>query len=240
MSVLPFVLLAHNNHQYDSFFSSQFIKFLPEELSFHNRKPIQAFIKRLFDVLVCSLGFIIISPALLILAILIKLDSKGPIIFKQKRIGLNAKEFYMYKFRSMHVSSNSNEELLFEQYLDDNQSLFKLKDDPRVTKIGKFIRKYSLDEFPQLINVIKGEMSLVGPRPKLPEELPHFAKRNFSLFAATPGITGLWQTCGRSSVRDFDRVAAMDYHYYKKWNLLLDLYLLLKTIPAVISGDNAY
>lgn len=206
---------------------------IPKYMNIEIKKPIQAFFKRLFDLTVASIGLLYISPLFLVVAIAIKLESKGPVFFKQQRNGLNGKPFYMYKFRSM-VSDAENQENNIR-----TEVMFKQENDPRITKVGKFIRKYSIDELPQLINVIKGDMSLVGPRPLLTRDLPMFKPWHYTSLAIKPGITGLWQTHGRSSIKDHDIVVALDNHYIKNWNLALDLKLMLKTIPVVISGSNA-
>lgn len=203
------------------------------------RKPVQYFIKRFLDVSLSLIGLIMISPLLLLIAILVKIDSKGPIIYKQRRIGLNKKIFYMYKFRTMKVGAENEEDCIRKFHKEDNVIMFKIKNDPRITKIGKFLRKYSLDELPQLFNVLKGEMSLVGPRPRVEKDLAQFKNWHYIFFAAMPGITGMWQTNGRSAIKDFDKVVSFEYNYIKNWNLLLDFSILFKTIPVVISGANA-
>ncbi len=208
------------------------------KLNLQTQKPIQWFMKRFLDFSLTITGLIIISPFLLLIALMIKLDSKGPVLFKQKRIGLNGKEFYMYKFRSMVVDAEEK----LEELKDNNQTndvMFKMFDDPRITKAGKFLRKYSLDELPQLFNVLKGEMSLVGPRPPLPREIKKYEKWHHIKFTTIPGLTGMWQVSGRAAIQEFDSVIELDYKYIKNWNLLLDLKLLLKTIPVVLSGKGA-
>lgn len=200
--------------------------------------PIQPKIKRVIDVILSLTSIIVFCPFFLLLIILIKLDSKGPAIFKQLRVGLKGKQFYMYKFRSMVEDAEEK----FEQVTDlnyTNSIMFKAKKDPRITKIGKFIRRYSLDELPQVFNVLKGEMSLVGPRPPLPHELKNYKHWHYVRFAKTPGLTGWWQVSGRSNIKDFDKVVSLDYEYIRNWNLLFDLKIILKTIPVVISGNGA-
>lgn len=217
---------------------NQLIKLLARHYD-QKRKPVQCFLKRTADILSSLIGLIIISPLLLLVAILIKIDSKGPIIYKQKRIGLNKKIFFMYKFRTMKDGAEKEEDNIRKINKEDNIIMFKIKNDPRITKIGKLLRKYSLDELPQLLNVLKGEMSLVGPRPRVEKDLNQFKNWHYIFFAAKPGITGMWQISGRSAIKDFDKVATLEYNYIKNWNLLLDLTILLKTIPVVISGKNA-
>lgn len=201
-------------------------------------KPVQESIKRIFDITLSLATIIILCPVLVLLIILIKLDSKGPAIFKQARVGLKGKQFYMYKFRSMVEDAEEK----FEHVKDLNHTnpiMFKAKKDPRITKIGKFIRRYSLDELPQVFNVLKGEMSLVGPRPPLPRELKNYKHWHYVRFAKTPGLTGWWQVSGRANIKDFDKVVSLDYEYIRNWNLLFDFKIILKTIPVVISGNGA-
>ena len=203
-----------------------------------NKNAYQAYAKRFLDLMLCIPGIIFLSPLFFIISLIIKLESSGPVIYKQKRLGLNGKEFYMYKFRSMYNSAERHEDAIRSKFDIDDQIMFKLDNDPRITKVGKFIRKYSIDELPQLINVIKGEMSLVGPRPRQPKDLQQFEKWHYIFFAAIPGITGMWQTSGRSSIKDFDTVVALESDYIRNWNFLLDLKILFKTIPVVLSGNN--
>lgn len=238
MSILPQLLQEESNRRLEKSIDKPELYLVPKELNIQKRKPIQAFVKRLIDLTFCLSGFILILPVLILIAIIIKIDSQGPVIFKQKRIGLNGKIFNMYKFRTMFDGADLQEEEIRAKFTPDNVVMFKLKEDYRVTKIGKVLRKYSLDEFPQLINVIKGEMSLVGPRPRVIKDLQYFNKWHYTFFAATPGITGLWQTSGRSSIKDFNTVVALENYYIKNWNLGFDFILLLKTIPVVLSGKN--
>jgi len=201
-------------------------------------KPINWCLKRVFDLSACIIGGLCILPALILVAIAIKLDSKGPVIFKQKRVGKHGKEFYMYKFRSM----TNDAELKLKELNCFNEvdgCMFKMNNDPRVTRVGRFIRKFSIDELPQIFNVIKGDMSLVGPRPPIRRELAEYNDWHFVRFGTLPGLTGMWQVSGRSSITDFDKVVMLDYKYIKNWNFLLDLKLLLKTIPVVITGNGA-
>lgn len=200
-------------------------------------KPFQWAIKRTVDVVASGLGLLMLTPFLLTVAAAIRLESPGSVIYKQKRIGLHGKEFSMYKFRSM--KQNADQEL--QKLLEKNQTgqgMFKMFDDPRVTRIGKFIRKYSIDELPQLLNVLKGDMSLVGPRPPIERELLHYKNWHYFRFATLPGLTGLWQVSGRSRIKDFDNVVKLDYQYINTWNLGLDVKLLLKTLPVVLGGKD--
>lgn len=201
-------------------------------------KPFQGKIKRIIDFSLSLAAIIVLSPLLLFVIIAIKADSKGPAIFKQERVGLNEKKFYMYKFRSMVIDAEEQFEKV-KKLNQTNSVMFKAKHDPRITKIGTFIRKYSIDELPQLINVLRGEMSLVGPRPPLPRELQHYKHWHHAKFLGKPGLTGLWQVSGRANIKDFDKVVALDYEYIRNWDILMDFVIILKTLSVVISADGA-
>lgn len=195
-------------------------------------------LKRLFDVTVSAVGLIFISPVLLVTAAAVKLDSPGPVIFKQKRVGKNGKTFDFYKFRSMVADA----ERLRAELAAANEAdgpVFKIRDDPRVTRVGRFIRKYSIDELPQLFNVIKGDMSLVGPRPPLPSEVEEYGNIEWRRLEVIPGITGLWQVSGRSEI-SFHKWMELDIYYIENWSFWLDLKILLQTIPVVLLGKGAY
>jgi undecaprenyl-phosphate galactose phosphotransferase len=187
---------------------------------------------------------VILSPVFLIIAIAIKIESKGPVIFKHLRLGYNEKEFYCYKFRSMSENANENLKNLIQNSAEQHEAFLKLEDDSRVTKIGKFIRKYSLDELPQLINVLKGEMSIVGPRPIVRLELEQIKKiyHNYSygkMFKVLPGITGLWQVSGRSLLSDEKRLE-LEIYYVDNWSLNFDIKILIKTVFVVLFHKGAY
>lgn len=204
------------------------------------------FLKRLTDMAGAALGIIICSPVMLLTAIMIKLDTKGPILADTPmRVGKNGNLFKMYKFRSMvvgaHAMLQKNPELL-KQY---KQNSYKIHNDPRITKVGKFIRKFSIDELPQLFNILKGDMSLVGPRAYYPFELEEQQKKYPQttqfvkiILCAKPGLTGVWQISGRSEI-NFDKRVEIDATYVKKRSAVYDILLLLKTIPAVITGRGA-
>ena len=195
-------------------------------------------LKRLMDIIGASLGLIIASPIMLIVAILIKLeDPKGPIFFSQVRNGAYPTTFKMYKFRSMYIDA---EERLQELMHLNEQSgpAFKIKDDPRITKVGKFIRKTSLDELPQLFNVLKGDMSLVGPRPAIPREVEQYTDYQKQRLFVKPGLTCIWQVSGRNNI-GFDEWVELDIEYIKTRNLWLDIKLILMTIPAMLGDENA-
>ena len=194
--------------------------------------------KRITDVTVAFILLILFLPIIPIVAILIKLDSPGPILFKQKRVGKDGKIFDFYKFRSMvHGAEKIIGSLRPLSGVDG--PIFKLKDDPRVTRVGRFLRRSSLDELPQLINVLKGDMSIVGPRPNLPSEVAHYLPWQKKRLEVTPGITCLWQIAGRSHI-GFNEWMRLDLEYIKKRSYVTDLKIMLKTIPAVIARKGAY
>ncbi len=195
--------------------------------------------KRGLDVVLSLTGLILLAPLLLVLAALVKSTSAGPVFYPWKVLGRRARPFVGYKFRTMVP----NAEALKRELLAHNQMsgpVFKMRDDPRITPIGRWLRKFSLDELPQLWNVLRGDMSLVGPRPPSAEEFADFVPWQRGKLAVTPGITCLWQVQGRSEIADFDRWAALDLEYIREWSLWLDLKLLLKTIPVVVRGHGAY
>lgn len=198
----------------------------------------QRALKRFVDILGAVIGLVVLSPLFLALAIAIKLDSPGPVIFKQTRVGRNRKEFTCYKFRSMYVDAEARLEALRERN-EASGPLFKIKDDPRRTRVGQFLRRTSLDELPQLWNVLRGEMSLIGPRPAIPSEVEAYEPWHLRRLEVAPGITGLWQVSGRSDLT-FDEMVLLDVYYIENWSPLLDLTILLRTIPTVLSGKGAY
>ena len=193
--------------------------------------------KRSLDIMASLVGLIILSPVVLVVAILIKLESKGPIIFSQKRIGLNGKEFKMYKFRSMVQNAEELKEKLQKQN-EMSGPMFKMKNDPRVTKVGKFIRKTSIDELPQLINVLKGDMSLVGPRPSLPKEVQNFEGWMLRRLDVKPGLTCYWQVSGRNNI-DFEDWMKLDIKYVEERSFWLDIKLIFKTVKVLFGDRNA-
>lgn len=195
------------------------------------------FIKRLLDILGSIVGIVLLSPIMIATAIAIKLDSKGPIFFSQERVGQSGKLFKMHKFRSMVIDA---EELL-DKLKDKNEMsgpMFKIKEDPRVTKVGKFIRKTSIDELPQFFNVLKGEMSLVGPRPNLQREVSQFTDYQKTKLLAKPGITCYWQVMGRNNI-DFDGWMELDIRYIEERNTWLDIKLIVKTFFVLFGDENA-
>lgn len=195
-------------------------------------------VKRAFDFVAATCGLIILSPLMLIIAALIKREDKGPVFYKQVRVGKNGKTFEMYKFRSMSVNADQ----LLKKLKDQNDvegPMFKMKDDPRVTKIGHFIRKHSLDELPQFLNVIKGDMSLVGPRPPLPSEVAEYSEYDKQRLYVMPGCTGLWQATERNEV-GFNEMIQLDITYIQKASFLFDLWIIWKTIEVVIKPNSSY
>ena len=195
-------------------------------------------IKRGFDVLASGLALILLSPLFLVLIILIKREDGGPAFYSQERIGKNEEPFKMWKFRSMIVNADQMVEQLEEQNEIDG-AMFKIKDDPRVTKIGHTIRKYSLDELPQLWNVLKGDMSLVGPRPPLPSEVEEYTDYDKQRLLVMPGCTGLWQATERNEA-DFDEMVWLDIVYINHSGIFEDLKLIIKTVGVVIHPNGAY
>ncbi|WP_291677251.1 sugar transferase [Clostridium sp.] len=194
-------------------------------------------IKRLIDVVCSFMGVIVLSPLFIIIAIIIKTNSKGPVFFSQKRVGKNGKEFDMYKFRSMVVNAEELKEKLAAKN-EMSGPMFKMKDDPRVTKVGKFIRKTSIDELPQLWNVLKGDMSLVGPRPSLPKEVAQFESWMYKRLEVKPGLTCYWQVSGRNNI-DFEDWMKLDIRYVEERSLFVDIKLILKTIFVLFGDKNA-
>ena len=199
------------------------------------------YFKRALDIAISSVALVVLSPVFLATSIAIKLDSKGPVIYKQKRIGKDGKLFKLYKFRSMKQDADK---ILFDMLENDKDIAEeyrlnkKLKDDPRITKVGKFIRRTSIDELPQLLNVFKGEMSLVGPRPYLPREMDDMGDYYDTIIESKPGITGLWQVSGRSNTT-FESRLEFDEQYNEEKGFFYDMGLLFKTVGSVVKGDGA-
>lgn len=196
------------------------------------------FIKRIMDIVLSTIGLILCIPLFIVVAIAIKLDSPGPVIFKQERVGKDGKKFVMYKFRTMVV----NAEDLLDKLIDKNEAtgpVFKIREDPRITKVGKWLRRTSIDELPQLWNVLKGDMSLVGPRPPLEREVIQYDSYQQQRLLVKPGITCYWQVNGRSNV-SFDEWVELDLKYIREQSLWTDIKLLFKTVGAVLRKDGAY
>jgi lipopolysaccharide/colanic/teichoic acid biosynthesis glycosyltransferase len=200
--------------------------------------PWKLFVKRCIDVVGGVVLLLVVLPLLLVTAAAVLVTSRGPVLFLHERIGRDGRPFRMLKFRSMRVGAHEDR----GEILHLNQAtgpVFKIAEDPRITSVGRVIRKLSIDELPQLLNVLRGDMSLVGPRPPLPEEYATYSERERGRLAVTPGITCIWQVSGRSDL-DFETWVEMDLEYIDSWTIRKDLTLLLKTIPAVVSGRGAY
>ena len=216
---------------------------VPRQVYLHEeqikRNSTYLFFKKTFDLICAICGLIVLTPVFLVVAMIIKLeDPKGPIFFKQTRVGMNEKEFTMYKFRSM--VSDAEEKL--EALLSKNEvsgAMFKMKEDPRVTKIGRIIRKTSIDELPQLWNVVKGDMSLVGPRPPLPREVEEYTPYQKQRLLVTPGCTGLWQATVRNSV-GFEEMVELDLEYIINRNFIYDIKIICITVRKVLKNNDAY
>ncbi|MCP5093993.1 MAG: exopolysaccharide biosynthesis polyprenyl glycosylphosphotransferase [Chloroflexi bacterium] len=202
------------------------------------RTKLIANLKRFFDIVLTILILPIALPLMLPIVIVIKLDSPGSILYKQKRVGKWGKPFNCYKFRSMYIDADKLKQELMKKNEAD-EIVFKMKQDPRITPVGRYLRKLSLDELPQLFNVLKGEMSLVGPRPPVPEEVQYYTFDYLRRLNVIPGITGLQQISGRSDL-EFKRWIELDLQYIEEQSLRKDIEILIKTIPAVISGRGAY
>lgn len=194
--------------------------------------------KRTFDLVVSTVGLILISPILVLIAVAVKLSSSGPVIYRSVRPGMAGKPFYCFKFRTMREHAEQIQADL-ESLNEQTGALFKIRQDPRLTRVGRFLRRFSLDELPQLLNVIRGEMSLVGPRPLPLRDFNRLEDWHKKRYLVLPGITGLWQVSGRADL-DFDDLVRLDFLYLERWSLMLDLSILLKTIPAVLSRRGAF
>jgi exopolysaccharide biosynthesis polyprenyl glycosylphosphotransferase len=196
--------------------------------------------KRALDIAITSVAIVTITPLLLAVACAVKLTSRGPVLFRQRRVGRGGRLFWILKFRSMVVDAEAQRAEVVSRSVYSDQRLFKIVRDPRVTPIGEFLRASSLDELPQLWNVLKGEMSLVGPRPPLPSEVQLYADRHYARFQMKPGITGPWQVNGRNRITDFEKVVRLETEYMWQWSIGRDMGILLRTIPAVLKGDGAH
>ncbi|KRE10462.1 multidrug MFS transporter [Bacillus sp. Root239] len=210
-----------------------------ENLISGNESRFYIIMKRTVDISGAILGLVFLSWLFILVALLIKIeDPKGPVFFSQRRVGRNGEYFNMYKFRSMVADAEARLQELIK-YNETSGAMFKMKNDPRVTKIGRFIRKTSIDELPQLLNVLKGEMSLVGPRPPLPREVEEYTKYQFQRLLVTPGCTGLWQISGRSNI-GFEEMVELDISYIQSQTIISDLAIIAKTIGIMFSSKGAY
>jgi exopolysaccharide biosynthesis polyprenyl glycosylphosphotransferase len=200
--------------------------------------PFPIFLKQLLDRTVSALGIVLTAPLMPLVALAIKLDSRGPVLYSQVRCGLNGRHFTLYKLRTMVEGADGHLEEV--SHLNEVEGpAFKARRDPRVTSVGRWLRRFSLDELPQLVNVLRGDMSLVGPRPPLPEEVARYERWQRRRLSMKPGMTGLWQVSGRAGLDDFSRWTTIDLAYIDQWSLWLDLKILFKTIPAVLSTKGA-
>ncbi|MGA2449612.1 MAG: sugar transferase [Polyangiaceae bacterium] len=200
-------------------------------------KPVQLAIKRLFDIAASATALVLLSPLLIVVSVLIRLTSRGPLFFKQVRVGQHGRQFHMLKFRSMVA----NAEALKARLIAQNElagPVFKMRRDPRITSIGRFIRKFSIDELPQLVNVLRGEMSIVGPRPPIPSEVAKYEAWQRRRLSVRPGLTCVWQVSGRNEI-SFEEWMYLDMQYIDHWSLAQDFQLILKTVPVVLTGKGA-
>ena len=200
--------------------------------------PRQLFIKRLTDIVGAIVGLVFTAIAFIIFAPIIKIQSPGPVFYSQVRVGKNGRRFKLYKFRSMYLDADARKAELMEKNKMDG-FMFKMEDDPRIIPIGRFMRKYSIDELPQFFNILKGDMSLVGTRPPTEDEFVQYEAHHRARLGIKPGLTGMWQVSGRSNITDFEEVVALDTAYISNWNLSMDFRILLKTILVVLKGNGA-
>jgi lipopolysaccharide/colanic/teichoic acid biosynthesis glycosyltransferase len=194
--------------------------------------------KRAFDLLGSIVLLALLSPVLLVISLAIKLSSRGPVIYRSIRPGIGCRPFHCLKFRTMRVGADAAQDEL-EELNESDGALFKIRHDPRLTTVGRILRRFSLDELPQIVNVLRGEMSLVGPRPLPIRDFNKLEEWHKKRYLVLPGITGLWQVSGRSELNS-DELVRLDFLYLERWSILLDLSILLKTVPAVISRRGAY
>ena len=202
--------------------------------------PSQARVKRAVDVAGALTGLIVCAPLLAVLAVVVKLDSPGPVLFQQVRLGLLGEGFVMYKLRTMRHGAHRERDALEGMNESDDLRLFKIADDPRLTRFGRWMRRWSLDELPQLWNVLVGEMSLVGPRPNCEEDFPRYEPHHLRRLAVKPGLTGLWQVSGRNEIVSYEEVIRLDSEYVDTWSLALDFRIMARTLPAVINRRGAW
>ncbi|MBE5935400.1 MAG: sugar transferase [Lachnospiraceae bacterium] len=197
-------------------------------------------VKRVVDIVGSIVGIVLFSPVMIVTAVLVKCTSKGPIIFKQRRVGMNGRVFNMYKFRSMYVDAEERKKELMQNNEMESDLMFKMKDDPRVTKVGKVIRKLSIDELPQFFNVFIGDMSLVGTRPPTEEEVSKYSSHHWRRISIKPGITGMWQISGRSAITNFDQIVDLDTKYIDEWSVAMDFKVMAKTVGVLVRRSGAY
>ncbi len=210
------------------------------ELTAPNLKGWQVFVKRLLDMLVAGVGLVVLTPVLALVAAIVKLESPGPVFFTQVRVGRGGRRFRIIKFRTMVDGAEQRRDELLSRSLYSDGRLFKVRDDPRITRLGRWLRRTSIDELPQLVNVLRGEMSLVGPRPPLPSEVALYEEHHYARFDVKPGITGPWQVAGRNGVTSFEEVLGLERNYIRGWSVWADVRLLAKTIPVVVRMRGAF
>jgi exopolysaccharide biosynthesis polyprenyl glycosylphosphotransferase len=210
------------------------------ELTTPSLQAWQMAVKRCMDVIGATAGLLLLAPLFVLVALAIRLDSAGPIFFRQERVGHGGRLFRILKFRSMVRDAESRVDELRGRNLYQDSRLFKVINDPRVTRVGRVIRRTSIDELPQLVNVLLGHMSLVGPRPPIPSEVLHYDERHFPRFTMKPGMTGPWQVAGRNEVTSFDEVIRLETEYIRSWSLARDFQILLQTVPVVLGARGAH
>lgn len=197
-------------------------------------------VKRVTDLVLASLMLLLAIPVMAVIALCIKLESSGSVFFRQRRVGLGGREFMMWKFRSMYHEAEARREEVLHLNAYRDVRLFKLREDPRITRIGRLLRRFSLDELPQLFNILAGDMSLVGPRPPLPTEVATYEPKHLVRLSVVPGLTGPWQVNGRNLITDFEEVVRLEREYIETWSLRSDLEIILRTVGVVLSGKGAY
>jgi len=210
------------------------------QLTAPSLKGPQLIAKRALDLIGAGIGLVVLSPVIASLAVLIKLGSPGPVFFTQERVGQGGRRFKIFKLRTMVDGAEGKRDELLSQSVYGDARLFKVPSDPRMTRLGRWLRQTSLDELPQLVNVLRGDMSLVGPRPPLPCEVALYEAHHYARFDVKPGMTGPWQVAGRNDVTDFERVVALETEYIRNWSLASDLAILLRTTPAVLRMEGAH
>ena len=211
---------------------------LADDISLKSTREVYSYVKRGLDVILSALGTIILSPVFLIIAGIIKFDSPGKVFFKHKRIGKNGKEIYIYKFRTMVENAEDMIRDFSPEQLQEFKENYKLKDDPRITKVGSFLRRTSLDELPQIFNILRGELSIIGPRPVIKEELEKYGPNKAKFLSITPGLTGYWQANGRSNTTYEERMQ-MELYYVENYSLKMDIKIFFKTILSVLKKEGA-
>jgi exopolysaccharide biosynthesis polyprenyl glycosylphosphotransferase len=210
------------------------------ELGARNAGGRQPLAKRLLDVAASAIGLVLLAPLFLLVALGIRLDSQGPIFFAQARAGWHGRRFRMFKFRTMRQGADELKINLEHLNASGDRRLFKIPNDPRMTRFGRFLRRWSIDELPQLWNVLRGDMSLVGPRPFFESDLQDYEAHHFRRLTVKPGITGNWQVHGRSDILDFEEVVRLDREYIEHWSFALDAWIIVRTLPAVLNRSGAY